>query len=51
MTYLDVHADGVVRLEDVAAAITDDTALVSVMMVNNEIGTIQPHPRDRQALP
>ena len=42
VTYLDVHEDGVVRLEDVAAAITDDTALVSVMMVNNEIGTIQP---------
>lgn len=42
VTYLDVHPDGVVRLEDVAAAITDDTALVSVMMVNNEIGTIQP---------
>ena len=42
VTYLDVHADGVVRLSDVAAAITDDTALVSVMMVNNEIGTIQP---------
>ena len=42
VTYLDVHADGVVRLSDVAAAITEDTALVSVMMVNNEIGTIQP---------
>ena len=42
VTYLDVHEDGVVQLEDVAAAITDDTALVSVMMVNNEIGTIQP---------
>ena len=42
VTYLDVHEDGVVRLEDVASAITDDTALVSVMMVNNEIGTIQP---------
>ena len=42
VTYLDVHADGVVRLSDVAAVITDDTALVSVMMVNNEIGTIQP---------
>ena len=42
VTYLDVHADGVVRLSDVAAAITDNTALVSVMMVNNEIGTIQP---------
>ena len=42
VTYLDVHSDGVVRLSDVASAITDDTALVSVMMVNNEIGTIQP---------
>ena len=42
VTYLDVHSDGVVRLSDVATAITDDTALVSVMMVNNEIGTIQP---------
>ena len=42
VTYLDVHADGVVRLSEVAAALTEDTALVSVMMVNNEIGTIQP---------
>ena len=42
VTYLDVHADGVVRPEDVAAALTDDTALVSIMLVNNEIGTIQP---------
>ena len=42
VTYLDVHADGVVRLSELAAAITEDTALVSVMMVNNEIGTIQP---------
>ena len=39
---MDVHADGVVRPEDVAAALTDDTALVSIMLVNNEIGTIQP---------
>ena len=42
VTYLDVHSDGVVRLSELAAAITEDTALVSVMMVNNEIGTIQP---------
>ena len=42
VTYLDVHEDGVVRPEDVAAALTEDTALVSVMLVNNEIGTIQP---------
>ena len=42
VTYLDVHEDGVVRPEDVAAALTEDTALVSVMLVNNEIGTLQP---------
>ena len=42
VTLLDVHEDGVVRVEDVAAAIRDDTALVSVMFANNEIGTIQP---------
>lgn len=39
---LDVHEDGVVRLEDVAAAIRPDTALVTIMFANNEIGTIQP---------
>ena len=42
VTYLDVHEDGVVRPVDVAAALTEDTALVSVMLVNNEIGTLQP---------
>lgn len=42
VSYLDVHEDGVVRPEDVAAALTEDTALVSVMLVNNEIGTLQP---------
>lgn len=40
VTLLDVHENGVVRVEDVAAAIRDDTALVSVMFANNEIGTI-----------
>lgn len=39
---LDVHENGVVTAEQVADAIRDDTALVSVMYVNNEIGTIQP---------
>lgn len=39
---LDVHENGVVTPEQVAAAIRDDTALVSVMYANNEIGTIQP---------
>ena len=42
VTLLDVHSDGVVRLEDVEAAIRPDTALVTVMFANNEIGTVQP---------
>ena len=42
VTLLDVHEDGVVRVEDVAAAIREDTCCVSVMFANNEIGTIQP---------
>ncbi|WP_283609417.1 cysteine desulfurase NifS [Faecalispora anaeroviscerum] len=42
VTYLDVHENGLVRPEEVAAAIRPDTALVSVMYANNEIGTIQP---------
>lgn len=42
VTYLDVHRDGIVRPEEVEAAITDRTALVTVMYANNEIGTIQP---------
>lgn len=35
-------SDGIVRAEDIAAAVDDDTALVSVMTANNEIGTLQP---------
>ena len=42
ITYLDVHSDGLVRVEEVAAAIRPDTALVTIMYANNEIGTIQP---------
>ncbi len=42
VTLLDVHADGVVRVEDVAAALREDTALVTIMFANNEIGTVQP---------
>ena len=42
VTLLDVHEDGLVRPEEVEAAIREDTALVSVMFANNEIGTIQP---------
>jgi len=42
VTLLDVHEDGVVRLEDVKAALRDDTCLVTIMFANNEIGTVQP---------
>ena len=42
VTLLDVHEDGVVRLEDVENAIREDTALVTIMLANNEIGTVQP---------
>jgi cysteine desulfurase len=42
ITHLPVYEDGIVRLEDLKAAITDDTVLVSVMAANNEIGTLQP---------
>ena len=44
VTYLDVHENGVVVPEEVEAAITDKTALVTVMYANNEIGTVQPIP-------
>ncbi len=42
VTYLDVYDNGIVKLEDVEKAITDETCLVTVMFANNEIGTIQP---------
>ena len=42
VTLLDVHENGIVRPEEVAAAIREDTCLVSVMYANNEIGTVQP---------
>ena len=42
ITLLDVHSDGLVRVEELEAAIREDTALVTVMYANNEIGTIQP---------
>ena len=42
VTYLDVDDYGLVRAEDVANALRDDTTLVSVMTGNNEIGTIEP---------
>lgn len=42
VTLLDVYSNGIVKLEDVANAITDETCLVTIMTANNEIGTIQP---------
>ena len=39
---LDVYDNGMVRVEDVKAAIRPDTALVTIMFANNEIGTVQP---------
>lgn len=42
VTYLPVHENGIVRLNELEAAICEDTCLVTVMYANNEIGTIQP---------
>ncbi len=42
ITLLDVGEDGIVRPEDVRQAIREDTALVTIMYANNEIGTLQP---------
>jgi len=42
VTFLPVTAEGLVRVEDVAEAITGETILISVMHANNEVGTIQP---------
>ena len=39
---LDVHSNGIVTAEQVKNAIREDTALVTIMYANNEIGTIQP---------
>lgn len=42
ITYLGVDSDGMIDLDELKAAIRDDTLVVSVMFANNEIGTIQP---------
>jgi len=42
VTYLDVDENGMVRLEDLYAAIRPTTILISIMFANNEIGTIEP---------
>lgn len=42
ITLLDVPENGIIRLEDLKNAIREDTALVTIMFANNEIGTLQP---------
>ncbi|MGL4447432.1 MAG: cysteine desulfurase family protein [Aeromonas sp.] len=42
VTYVMPQANGVVAVSDIAAALREDTRLISVMQVNNEIGTLQP---------
>jgi cysteine desulfurase len=42
VTWLGVDADGFIRLDELRAAVTDKTVLVSVMAANNEIGVLQP---------
>ena len=42
VTYLDIDKDGRVDLKQLEDAITDKTILISIMLVNNEIGTIEP---------
>ena len=42
VTYLPVYENGLVKVEDVENAIREDTALVTIMYANNEIGTVQP---------
>ena len=42
VTYLNVGKDGIIQLEELVNAITEDTVLISVMFANNEIGSIQP---------
>src|SRR5215216_3877578 len=42
VTRLPVYQNGIVRIEDVAAALRPETVLITIMTANNEIGTIQP---------
>ena len=42
ITYVDVDANGIVKLDELEEAIRPDTILISIMFANNEIGTIQP---------
>lgn len=42
VTYLNVNAEGLISLEELENAITDQTILITIMFANNEIGTIEP---------
>ena len=42
VTLLEVHSDGLVRVDELKAAIRETTGLVTIMFANNEIGTVQP---------
>ncbi len=42
VTYVPVYEDGIVRIDDIRAAINENTVLISLMLANNEIGTLQP---------
>ena len=42
VTYLDVHENGIISLDELKSAIKENTGLVTIMTANNEIGTIQP---------
>jgi len=42
VTHLPVYENGIVRVEDLVASLRPDTVLITVMLANNEIGTIQP---------
>lgn len=42
VTWLDVNHDGSINLDDVAAAVRDDTTLLTLMLANNEVGVIHP---------
>ena len=42
VTYLPVYENGIIKINDLKNALTDDTCLVTIMYANNEIGTIQP---------
>ena len=42
ITYINVNEHGIIDLNELKQAITDETALITIMYANNEIGTIQP---------